>query len=543
MNVFFILCIIETGDVMFDKLVKEVFHTSNYKIEKLNLGYTNHNYILLVFNKKYVVRIPSHESSTYINRIHEKEVEELTSDLHFPTIYFDSKTGIKISEYIENLYEYKDCPYPDKIERCARLMKKLHSLPCVDFSFDPIENLLLYKNKVKNPIHDLSKYEKIAMEVKTFHNTPVLCHNDFVSGNIMYGKNRDYLIDYEYAGRNDPLFDVMSFLSENQIFDKELRERFYHEYFKEMNDTIYHELHIWEVFQNVLWCYWAMMMYESRKEDIYKTISQDKYNALIQNEDSLNQAEIKKGLSPFYHTIEIHDEVVSTNTLLKEKANKLKEGYVLVSDTQSGGRGRNGKTFYSPKQNGIYLSFLIKPKLHLQDALKISACVSVAVHKAIHKLYNIETSIKWINDIYLKDYKIAGILCESSLKVNSSELEYMVIGIGLNVHEDRFPKELKYIATSIENHTIIKHSRNTIIKEILNQFYYYYENFEIIHFMDIYRKYSYIIGKEITVIANNTSYQANVLTINDNGALVIQKDNTIETLTSAEISIHTKKTK
>lgn len=265
---------------MFDNLIKEVFHTTDYKIEKLNLGYTNHNYLLYVNNQKYVLRVPSIESSSYINRTHEKKVEMITDELHFPTIYFDHETGIKISSFIEHIYEYKNCPYPDKIERCAKLMKKLHSLPCVDFSFDPMNSLILYKSKVINPIYDLKDYETIAMQVKDFTYVPTLCHNDFVSGNIIFSETRDYLIDYEYAGNNDPLFDVMSFLSENQIFDEELRERFYHEYFEEMNDEIYHKLYIWEIFQNVLWCYWAMMMYESRKEDIYKQIAKDKYNAL-----------------------------------------------------------------------------------------------------------------------------------------------------------------------------------------------------------------------------------------------------------------------
>ena len=101
-----------------------------------------------------------------------------------------------------------------------------------------------------------------------------------MDGNILFTKDKTYLIDYEYAANNDPLFDVMSFLSENQIEDPALRARFYAVYFDEMNATVRRQLDIWENFQNLLWCCWAMMMWESRHESIYRAIARDKYEAL-----------------------------------------------------------------------------------------------------------------------------------------------------------------------------------------------------------------------------------------------------------------------
>ena len=265
---------------MIKDIIKHVFHTDIYTLEKMDKGLTNHNYLLTVTNKKYVVRIPRSDSEHISNRVHEFEVSEMVKSIDTNIIYFDCESGIKISEYIENVWEYNECPFTDKIERCAILLKKLHALPKVSFTFDPFQTLETYKSHVQQPLFDLRIYDEQIQQVKLFQNPHTLCHNDVVSGNVLFGE-KDYLIDYEYAGNNDPLFDVVSFLSENKIFDQTLRERFYQTYFTTLDETTRKQLYLWEVFQNVLWCYWAMMMYESRKEGIYEQIAQDKYNALL----------------------------------------------------------------------------------------------------------------------------------------------------------------------------------------------------------------------------------------------------------------------
>lgn len=266
---------------MLKRIIKQVFDCDTYTIQKMDKGLTNHNYLLTIENKQYVVRMPRSDSEHMINRKHEYEVSKIVRDLDVKTIYFDKESGIKISEYVDHLYEFDTCPYEDKIERCAKLLKKLHALPNVAFPFDPFATLKNYQAHVKDPYYDLSFFEAQIQKVKQFNNPHVLCHNDLVAGNILYGEKRDYLIDYEYAGSNDPLFDVISFLSENQIFDENLRERFYAAYFTHLDDATREQLYLWEVFQNVLWCYWAMMMEESRNEAIYKQIAKDKYEALL----------------------------------------------------------------------------------------------------------------------------------------------------------------------------------------------------------------------------------------------------------------------
>ncbi len=261
-------------------LLDSLWKDTPYTLEKMEKGLTNHNYRLHTDQKDYIVRVPRKECEHIINRYQEQQVEQMVSALSVPLFYFDAKSGIKISEYIDGLCEFQECDAPDKIVRCAKLMKQLHSLPAPSFSFDAFHELENYRSHVHHPIYDLSEYENDIKKVAEFHNPKVLSHNDWVSGNILLGEKRDYLIDYEYAAANDPLFDVISFLGENQIFEESLRKQFYDAYFEEMNDTIKEQLFLWEIFQDVLWCNWAMMMWEARKEEIYLTIAKDKYEAL-----------------------------------------------------------------------------------------------------------------------------------------------------------------------------------------------------------------------------------------------------------------------
>lgn len=265
------------------KLIQEVFHTDQYKIEEMHKGYTNKNFFLYVHDHVYVLRIPRNDNEHIVHREHEEKTIQVTKflDLDVPLVYFDAQSGIKITEYIEQLYEFKDCPYPDKIERCARLMKKLHeSCLSIHQEFDPIKRYEQYRKHIKQPLYNLSNYEDILQHVFSIEGKHILCHNDWVSGNILFSDHKDYLIDYEYGADNDPLFDVMSFITENNIQDEAKRQAFYDVYFDEFNDEIKKRLQIWESFHNLLWCTWAMMMWEDEYEPIYKKIAKEKYIAL-----------------------------------------------------------------------------------------------------------------------------------------------------------------------------------------------------------------------------------------------------------------------
>lgn len=267
---------------MMKKVIETLFHTKTYTIEKMDKGLTNHNYLLYIHNQKYVVRVPDINNPHICDRFLEKKISNTAKMLDVDTLYFDEHSGIKITRYVEDVYEYENCPYPDKIERCAKLMKKLHQLPLCHHEYNAIETLRYYQSHIQNPIYSFKEYEDKIKEINSFHNQKTLCHNDFVSGNILFHEKRDYLIDYEYSSDNDPLFDVISFLSENQIYDPKLRIRFYHAYFNQVDTIIFKQMYLWELFQNILWCNWAMMMHEAKGENIYQEIAREKYQALLQ---------------------------------------------------------------------------------------------------------------------------------------------------------------------------------------------------------------------------------------------------------------------
>lgn len=266
-----------------DDLIQKVFPDCKYEISPLHKGYTNRNYKLNIQDKIYIVRIPWENSEHIVDHASEAKVINAIQDLNLdvPTVYFDPTRGIKITEYIDHLEEFSGCHEPDVIERTARLMKRLHQANrSIHVEFDPIGRYHAYRKHVKAPLYDVSSYEYVLKLVNDLSGNHILCHNDWVSGNILFGKERDYLIDYEYGADNDPLFDVMSFLTENNITDTAKRECFYKTYFDEMNEDIAYRLQLWEKFHNLLWCMWAMMMWEQRADAIYAAIAKEKYDAL-----------------------------------------------------------------------------------------------------------------------------------------------------------------------------------------------------------------------------------------------------------------------
>lgn len=274
----------------------------------------------------------------------------------------------------------------------------------------------------------------------------------------------------------------------------------------------------------------------------YEILSQtNKGYCLTEANDVLNASMIQEQLHDFYHTIEIIDTIDSTNDELKRRASDLEDGFVLIADTQNKGKGRNGRDFYSPKQSGIYMSIFLKPDLSIQHSLKLTACASVAIFEAIKKNYGLSSKIKWVNDVYLENKKIVGILCEASLEMNTASLEYMVIGMGINVHSFLKPQELQDVAGSIEDFTKVKVNRNVLIKDILNYFYQYYTNIHENTFLPIYKENSYVLFKDVIIYEKHNAYLARVLDIDENANLIIQKeDKSIATLSSGEVSLRLK---
>ena len=251
-------------------------------------------------------------------------------------------------------------------------------------------------------------------------------------------------------------------------------------------------------------------------------------------QNNLNIQEIQKNLK-YKHNIEIFDSIDSTNKYLKSKINEKNYGTIVISNEQTNGYGKNDRQFISNKDTGIYMSILINPNCLIEESLKITILTSVAVLSAIKSVYNLDVKLKWVNDIILNDLKVGGILCESQINLNNNIIDNMIVGIGINVKNFEFPPSLKNSATSIENNTNIKISRNELISEIINFFDLYFIDNK--NYLDLYKENSYVLGKDITVIQNDRQFFAKAIDIEDNGALIVQEQEKIIKLISSDISI------
>ena len=165
--------------------------------------------------------------------------------------------------------------------------------------------------------------------------------------------------------------------------------------------------------------------------------------------------------------IEIFEEIDSTNTYVKKKVLEGGAGFegLAVANKQTLGRGRSGHSFYSPKNTGIYMSYYYTPKNGLTDAEIITTRTAVAVVRALESLYHERFMIKWVNDIYYNDHKIAGILTEAV--TTGINVGTVVVGIGINVTTADFPDEIADRAGSLPLKDDI--SRNAIISFVTRE--------------------------------------------------------------------------
>lgn len=219
---------------------------------------------------------------------------------------------------------------------------------------------------------------------------------------------------------------------------------------------------------------------------------------------------------------------VSTNDYAKEKA-KLgaKEGTVIISDTQTGGRGTRERSFFS-YSGGLYLSLILRPKTNENITQK----AATALATAIRKISSADVGIKWVNDIFLNGKKISGILCESKL-MNNGKPEYTVVGVGVNVKTNDFTK-FPFAASSLENEGFDVDIEE-LAKEFLFQFDKIYNGEE---WFESYRNYSVILGKKVYIKSANEEYYAKALDISYDGSLVVELSNgEMRSLISGDVSI------
>ncbi len=237
----------------------------------------------------------------------------------------------------------------------------------------------------------------------------------------------------------------------------------------------------------------------------------------------------------------VQDSIDSTNTALKAAAAEgAAHGTVLIAAAQTAGRGRRGRSFFSPGGTGLYVSLLLRPDLTPDKAIRLTTAAAVAAAGAIEAVTGADVQIKWVNDLFLAGRKIAGILTESAVAPGGDLLDYAVLGIGINITppEGGFPGEIAEIAGALLKEPV-PDGRARIAAAFLSRFFQLYESVGTdTAFMDEYRRRSFVPGRDVTVLRGEQSYPAHAVAVNDDGTLTVRlPDGTEEILSSGEISV------
>lgn len=264
---------------------------------------------------------------------------------------------------------------------------------------------------------------------------------------------------------------------------------------------------------------------------------------LLSAPDLLCETEIRRWLTTkeMGRKLEIHELLDSTNNRAKALAAEgAPHGTAVIADSQTGGRGRRGRSFFSPEHSGIYLTVILRPSCTPEQASLLTSMAAVATARAIEKTADADVKIKWVNDLYLGDRKICGILSEAGMNMESGQLDHVAVGIGVNTARMAFPPELQEIATSVGNETGTVPDRNRLIAEILNELEKLYDEQDSAAFLRESRRRSNVIGRDITVIEGEKRYPARAVDIDSRGRLIIETPEGRTRLNYGEVSLRLK---
>lgn len=244
--------------------------------------------------------------------------------------------------------------------------------------------------------------------------------------------------------------------------------------------------------------------------------------------------------SHFATHIEYLEQATSTNQILMELADQgAPSGLLLIAEQQSAGHGRMDRKWFSPPGENLYFSMMIRPEIIPHRAPQLALVVAAAIYIALKKCYpKLDVGVKWPNDIFISGKKVAGVLCE--MQTDMSFVKHVVIGIGLNVNQERFDPSLSEIATSIALEVGEKVSRIKLLAEVVNSLDFLYQQWlkeGLAPIIPLLNQASVLVGKEVTVNLANRSYQATVLGIDENGFLQVKTAEGLQSVPSGEVHL------
>lgn len=220
-----------------------------------------------------------------------------------------------------------------------------------------------------------------------------------------------------------------------------------------------------------------------------------------------------------------YEQLDSTNVqAVRLAAEGAPHGTVVVAGTQTAGKGRRGRTWESPQEDNIYMSLLLRPSLKPNQAPMLTLVMAQSVAVALQKAGFPDVQIKWPNDLILAGKKICGILTEMYLQGDT--IDYVVVGVGVNVNTRVFPKELQEQATSLRLQGGKVLNCDPLVKDILGVFEEYYQQFiEQGDLAFLYEQYNELLvnrGKEVCVLEPDNEYMAYAEGINTHGELIVR---------------------
>ncbi len=279
------------------------------------------------------------------------------------------------------------------------------------------------------------------------------------------------------------------------------------------------------------------------KEEGYQIDSvNNKGYKLLEEPDILDEMRIRRCLQTKWlgRHIVYDEEMDSTNIRAKRVGeNDAVNGTLVVTERQTAGRGRRGKSWVSPEGN-CYFSILLRPDIPADCASMITLITAMGLVKAIREVGHLETMIKWPNDVIANGKKICGVLTESSTDLEY--INYAVVGIGINTNQIDFPKEIREMASSIRQETGEKMDRAKLLCAFLKEFEGYYEIFlENQNLSALKEEYNSLLvnrGKEVKIVEKDRERILLAMGIDDRGGLIVtDNQGNQETIISGEVSV------
>ena len=270
---------------------------------------------------------------------------------------------------------------------------------------------------------------------------------------------------------------------------------------------------------------------------------QNKGYRLMAAPDLMTEAEIKSLMHTDWVAKEVlyFDTIASTNIKAQELAEKgYPSGTLVVADKQESGKGRRGRSWVSPSGTGIFMTLMIKPDINPNNASMLTLVAALAVAKAITSVTGEEAMIKWPNDIVVNGKKVCGILTEMNAQFDY--INHIVVGIGINVHNESFPEEISQMASSLMIEAGGKRfHRAQIIAETMSYFEQYYDTFlKTQDLSALVREYDELLvnrNKSVRVLDPKEPFDGKAMGITPKGELIVDTWESRKLVSSGEVSV------